>query len=123
MRRSDSRLRHHHQILRQQVRGEERALTEDHPSSVNSPHSVHEWTQVGPCDQAVGKRVTPMCFLPHLREVVVGAAAAAGPLLQAEEGVEEHFRMKVAVGAEEEVVVEAEEEENPRIKVEGMANY
>lgn len=121
-------------------------MTEDHLSSVNLTHSVHEWMQVGPRDQAVGKRVMPLCFLPHLRVLVVAAAAA---LLQAEEeaeeGVEEHSQMKVAegvgVGEEEEehsqmkvakgvvvVVVEEEEEEeedeeNPHMKVVGVAKH
>lgn len=97
------------------------ALTEDHLSSVNLTHSVHEWMQVDPRDQAVGKRVMPMCLLPRLRLVAVVAAAAV-PLLQAEEGAEEHAQMKVVVAAE---VVEEEEVEkvgkNPRMKVEGVA--
>lgn len=96
-------------------------MTEDHLSSVNLTHSVHEWMQVGPRDQAVGKRVMPLCFLPHLRVLVVAAAAA---LLQAEEE-EEHSQMKVAKGVV--VVVEEEEEEedeeNPHMKVVGVAKH
>lgn len=98
------------------------ALIEDHLSSVNLTHSVHEWMQVDPRDQAVGKRVMPMCLLPRLRLVVVVAAAAAVPLLQAEEGAEEHAQMKVVEAAEEVVVEEVEKvEKNPRMKVEGVA--
>lgn len=100
------------------------ALTEDHLSSVNLTHSVHEWTQVDPRDQAVGQRVMPMCLLPHLRLVVVVAAAV--PLLQAEEGAEgaeEDAQMKEAAAG---VVVEEEEGKegkNPRMKVEGVAKH
>lgn len=100
------------------------ALIEDHLSSVNLTHSVHEWMQVDPRDQAVGKRVMALCLLPRLRLVVVVAAAAA-PLLQAEEGAEgaeEHAQMKVVEAAEEVVVEEVEKvEKNPRMKVEGVA--
>jgi hypothetical protein len=120
--------RHHHQILQQQVQEEEMALTEDHLSSVNLIHFVHEWMQVDPRDQAVGKRVMPLCLLPHLRLVVV-AAAGAVPLLQADEGAEgaeEHAQMKVAAAVVAVVVAEEEEEKkekNPRMKVEGVAKH
>lgn len=96
-------------------------MTEDHLSSVNLTHSVHEWTQVGPHDQVAGERV-----MLHLREVVVGAAA---PLLQVEEGAEgaeEYSQMKVVVvvgvveGAEEHSQMKAVEEgaeEHSQMKV------
>lgn len=98
------------------------ALTEDHLSSVNLTHSVREWMQVDPRDQAVGKRVMPMCLLPHLRVVVVVAVvAAAAPLLQAGEGAEEHSQMKVAAAVVEEE--EEEKEKDLRMEVEGVVKH